>query len=118
MWQSILEAGAGTELITVSLADWTPSEHDLGCPASSRCGTGPAETFALEPSAGMRAVMLFRLNSRPELLDRVAAPSCDALSVELDESAGVAEMINVMYAQEPALCGLLAGGQAGASQGP
>jgi ubiquinone/menaquinone biosynthesis C-methylase UbiE len=35
--RSILEIGAGTGLITTSLADWTP-----------------AEIFALEPSAGMR----------------------------------------------------------------
>jgi len=35
--RSILEIGAGTGLITTSLAEWTP-----------------AEIFALEPSAGMR----------------------------------------------------------------
>ena len=52
--RSILEIGAGTGLITTSLADWTP-----------------AEIFALEPSAGMRAVLLSRLASRPELLKRV-----------------------------------------------
>lgn len=52
--RSILEIGSGTGLITTSLADWTP-----------------AEIFALEPSAGMRAVLLSRLSSRPELLKRV-----------------------------------------------
>jgi hypothetical protein len=52
--RSILEIGAGTGLITTSLAEWTP-----------------AEIFALEPSAGMRGILLSRLSSRPELLDRV-----------------------------------------------
>ena len=82
--RSILEIGAGTGLITTSMADWTP-----------------AEIFALEPSAGMRGVLLSRLNSRPELLRRVTVLSCDALSVELDEPVEAAVMINVMYALEP-----------------
>jgi SAM-dependent methyltransferase len=82
--RSILEIGAGTGLITTSLADWTP-----------------AEIFALEPSAGMRGVLLSRLGSRPELLKRVTVLSCDALSVELDEPVEAVVMINVMYALEP-----------------
>ena len=82
--RSILEIGAGTGLITTSLADWTP-----------------AEIFALEPSAGMRAVLLSRLSSRPELLKRVTVLPCDALSVDLDEPAEAVIMINVMYALEP-----------------
>ena len=82
--RSILEIGAGTGLITTSLADWTP-----------------AEIFALEPSAGMRAVLLSRLASRPELLERVTVLPCDALSVDLAEPAEAAIMINVMYALEP-----------------
>ena len=82
--RSILEIGAGTGLITTSMADWTP-----------------AEIFALEPSAGMRGVLLSRLNSRPELLRRVTVLPCDALSVELDEPVEAAVMINVMYALEP-----------------
>jgi SAM-dependent methyltransferase len=82
--RSILEIGAGTGLITTSMADWTP-----------------AEIFALEPSAGMRGVLLSRLSSRPELLDRVTVLACDALSVELDEPVEAAVMINVMYALEP-----------------
>jgi ubiquinone/menaquinone biosynthesis C-methylase UbiE len=44
--RSVLEIGAGTGLITTSLADWTP-----------------AEIFALEPSAGMRTVLLSRLST-------------------------------------------------------
>lgn len=82
--RSILEVGAGTGLITTSLADWTP-----------------AEIFALEPSAGMRAILLSRLSSRPELLDRVTVLPCDALSVTLDGPVEAVVMINVMYALEP-----------------
>jgi SAM-dependent methyltransferase len=81
---SILEIGAGTGLITTSLADWTS-----------------AEIFALEPSAGMRGVLLSRLNARPELLKRVTVLPCDALSVELEEPVEAMVMINVMYAMEP-----------------
>ena len=82
--RSILEIGAGSGLMTTSLADWTP-----------------AEIFALEPSAGMRGVLLSRLCVRPELLDRVTVLPCDALSVTLDEPAEAIVMINVMYALEP-----------------
>lgn len=82
--RSILEVGAGTGLITTSLADWTP-----------------AEIFALEPSAEMRGVLLSRLSSHPELLSRVTVLSCDALSVTLDEPVEAVVMINVMYALEP-----------------
>jgi hypothetical protein len=46
-------------------------------------------------------VLLSRLSSRPELLERVTVLSCDALSVELDEPAEAMVMINVMYALEP-----------------
>jgi SAM-dependent methyltransferase len=82
--RSILEVGAGTGLITTSLADWTP-----------------AEIFALEPSAGMRGVLLSRLTERPELLERVTVLPCDALSVRLGEPAEAVVMINVLYAMEP-----------------
>jgi SAM-dependent methyltransferase len=82
--RSILEIGAGTGLITVSLADWTP-----------------AEIFALEPSAGMRGVLLSRLWSRPELLKRVTVLPGDALSVDLDVPVEAVVMINVMYSLEP-----------------
>ncbi|MET7333349.1 class I SAM-dependent methyltransferase [Nonomuraea sp. NPDC005650] len=83
--RSILEIGAGTGLITMSLAEWTP-----------------AEIFALEPSAGMRGVLLSRLSGRPDLLERVTVLPCDALSVDLDgEPVEAVVMINVMYALEP-----------------
>jgi SAM-dependent methyltransferase len=82
--RSVLEIGAGTGLITTSLADWTP-----------------AEIFALEPSAGMRGVLLSRLSSRPDLLKRVTVLPCDALSVDLNDAVEAVVMINVMYAMEP-----------------
>nr|BFE84016.1 hypothetical protein GCM10020093_066170 [Planobispora longispora] len=82
--RSIVEIGAGTGLITTSLADCTP-----------------AEIFALEPSAGMRAVLLSRLAGRPELLERVTVLPYDALSLDLPEPAEAMVMINVMYALEP-----------------
>ncbi|MFD2356136.1 class I SAM-dependent methyltransferase [Nonomuraea ferruginea] len=82
--RSILEIGAGTGLITTSLADSTP-----------------AEIFALEPSAGMRGMLLSRLNARAELLERVTVLSCDALSLDLDEPVEAMVMIRVMYALEP-----------------
>jgi SAM-dependent methyltransferase len=82
--RSILEIGAGSGLITTSLAEWTP-----------------AEIFALEPSAGMRGILLSRLGARPDLLKRVTVLACDALSVDLDEPAEAMVMINVMYALEP-----------------
>ncbi len=82
--RSILDIGAGTGLITISLADWTP-----------------AEIFALEPSAGMRGVLLSRLCSHPELLKRVTVLPCDALSVDLDEPVEAVVMINVLYSLEP-----------------
>lgn len=82
--RSILEIGAGTGLITTSLADWTP-----------------AEIFAVEPSAGMRGVLLSRLSARPELLSRVTVLPCDALSVRLPEPAEAVVMINVLYSLDP-----------------
>jgi len=49
----------------------------------------------------MRAVLLSRRSSRPELLSRVTVLPCDALSIRLDEPAQAVVMINVMYALEP-----------------
>jgi SAM-dependent methyltransferase len=82
--RSILEIGAGTGLITTSLADLTAGE-----------------VFALEPSPDMRAVLLSRLSSRPDLLSRVTVLPGDALSVRLDEPAEAVVMINVLYALDP-----------------
>ncbi|MEV0195879.1 class I SAM-dependent methyltransferase [Nonomuraea sp. NPDC050691] len=82
--RSILEIGAGSGLITKSLAEWTP-----------------AEIFALEPSAGMRGMLLTRLSRSQELLERVTVLPYDALSLDLDEPVEAMVMINVMYALEP-----------------
>jgi SAM-dependent methyltransferase len=82
--RNVLEVGAGTGLITQSLAEATPGE-----------------VFALEPSAGMRAVLLSRLSSHPELLSRVTVLACDALSVRLDQPVQAVVLINVIYALEP-----------------
>ncbi|MFI7104737.1 class I SAM-dependent methyltransferase [Nonomuraea sp. NPDC050227] len=82
--RSVLEVGAGTGLITTSLAEWTP-----------------AEIFALEPSATMRAVLLSRLAERPDLLERVTVLPCDAMGLDLDEPVEAMVMINVLYALEP-----------------
>lgn len=82
--RSILEIGAGTGLITTLLADLTP-----------------ADIFALEPAPEMRALLLSRLSSRPELLDRVTVLRCDAMGVRLDEPAEAAVMINVLSVLEP-----------------
>lgn len=49
----------------------------------------------------MRAVLLSRLSSRPELPSRVTVLPCDALRVSLDEPAEAIVMINVLYALEP-----------------
>lgn len=82
--RSVLEIGAGTGLVTTALADWTPGE-----------------IFALEPSAGMRGVLLSRLSSRPELLDRVTVLPCDALSVSLPEIVEAVVMVKVLHVLEP-----------------
>ena len=82
--RSVLEIGAGTGLITVELA-----------------GLVPGEIFALEPSEGMRGVLLSRLSSRPELLSRVTVLPGDALSARLDDPAGAVVMTNVLQSLEP-----------------
>jgi hypothetical protein len=49
----------------------------------------------------MRAVLLSRLSSRPDLLTRVTVLPYAALGVDLDEPVETVVMINVMYAMEP-----------------
>ncbi|MEU7898438.1 hypothetical protein AB0B45_36945 [Nonomuraea sp. NPDC049152] len=68
---------------------------------TSLADSTPAEIFALEPSTGMRGVLLSRLSERKELLERVTVLPYDALSVDLDEPVEATVMINVMYALEP-----------------
>jgi hypothetical protein len=73
-------ACGGTGLITASLANWMRAVHAV-----------PAEL-------------------RPELLDGVTVLSCDALSVELDDPAEAAVVINVMFTLEPASAALTGDG--------
>jgi len=49
----------------------------------------------------MRAMLLSRLSSRPELLGRVTVLPCDALNVTVDGPVEAVVMINVMHALEP-----------------
>ncbi|MET9337450.1 MULTISPECIES: class I SAM-dependent methyltransferase [unclassified Nonomuraea] len=78
---SVLEIGAGTGLITEVIADATDGE-----------------IFALEPSLGMRSVLLSRLAARPGLLERVTVLPYGALDVDLDEPVDMVVMIAVLYA--------------------
>lgn len=80
---SVLEIGAGTGLITEVIADATDGE-----------------IFALEPSLGMRSVLLSRLAGRRELLERVTVLPYGALDVELDEPVDMIVMIAVLYSIE------------------
>ncbi|WP_084962612.1 class I SAM-dependent methyltransferase [Thermoactinospora rubra] len=82
--RSVLEVGAGTGLITMTIAEATP-----------------AEIFALEPSLGMRGVLLSRLSERPELRERVTVLPYDALNADLDEPVEAVVMISVLYAFPP-----------------
>ncbi|MEV2265091.1 class I SAM-dependent methyltransferase [Nonomuraea africana] len=78
---SVLEIGAGTGLITELIADTTDGE-----------------VFALEPSLGMRSVLLSRLARRRDLLERVTVLPYGALDVDLDEPVDLIVMIAVLYA--------------------
>lgn len=75
----VLEVGAGTGLITEVIADAVPGE-----------------IYALEPSLGMRSVLLSRLAARPELLKRVTVLPCGALEAEVDEPVEAVVMIAVL----------------------
>lgn len=78
--RGVLEIGAGTGLITLTIADATQGE-----------------VFALEPAQGMRNVLLSRLSERRDLLPRVTVLPCDALEVDLDEPVEAVVMIAVLY---------------------
>lgn len=80
---SVLEIGAGTGLITELIAAATDGE-----------------IFALEPSLGMRSVLLSRIAGRPDLLERVTVLPYGALEVDLDEPVDMVVMIAVLYAIE------------------
>ncbi|SEF70919.1 Methyltransferase domain-containing protein [Nonomuraea solani] len=77
--RSVIEIGAGTGLITQLIARETP-----------------AEIYALEPSLGMRSVLISRLAADPETLRRVTVLPCGALDVEVDEPVEAIVMISVL----------------------
>ncbi|MEU7827983.1 class I SAM-dependent methyltransferase [Nonomuraea sp. NPDC049129] len=78
--RSIMEIGAGTGLITELIAWETP-----------------AEIYAVEPSLGMRSVLVSRLAERADLLSRVTVLPCGALDVEVDEPVEAIVMISVLH---------------------
>ncbi|MER6944954.1 class I SAM-dependent methyltransferase [Nonomuraea sp. NPDC000554] len=82
--RSVMEIGAGTGLITELIAWETP-----------------AEIYAVEPSLGMRSVLVSRLAERPGLLSRVTVLPCSALDVDVDEPVEAVVMISVLYGLRP-----------------
>ncbi len=68
----VVDLGAGTGLSTVAIADALP-------------GT---DIFAVEPSASMRAVLLSRLRSRPDLRERVSVVPATVEQAELPPRLG------------------------------
>ncbi|WP_188190233.1 class I SAM-dependent methyltransferase [Nonomuraea sp. SYSU D8015] len=83
--ESVIEIGAGTGLITRLIARETP-----------------AEIYAVEPSLGMRSVLVNRLAEDPDLLSRVTVLPCGALDVEVDEPVEAVVMISVLHSFPPA----------------
>ncbi|MFB4277788.1 MULTISPECIES: class I SAM-dependent methyltransferase [unclassified Nonomuraea] len=77
--RSVIEIGAGTGLITELIARVTP-----------------AEIYALEPSLGMRSVLVSRLAHDPDAVRRVTVLPCGALDVEVDEPVEAVVMISVL----------------------
>ncbi|PZG15229.1 class I SAM-dependent methyltransferase [Nonomuraea aridisoli] len=91
----VLEIGAGTGLITEVIAR-----------------SAPGEIYALEPSLGMRSVLLSRLAVDPETRRRVTVLPCGALDAEVDDPVEAVVMISVLQsfpaAERPALWRVLA----------
>ncbi|MEV0382552.1 class I SAM-dependent methyltransferase [Nonomuraea sp. NPDC050643] len=77
--RGVIEIGAGTGLITELIARETP-----------------AEIYALEPSLGMRSVLLSRLAADRETLRRVTVLPYGALDVEVDAPVELIVMISVL----------------------
>ncbi|MBF8193355.1 class I SAM-dependent methyltransferase [Nonomuraea sp. K274] len=82
--RGVIEIGAGTGLITELIVRATP-----------------AEVFAVEPSLGMRSVLLSRLVSDPEALRRVTVLPYGGLDVEVDEPVEAIVMISVLQSFTP-----------------
>ncbi|WP_343950778.1 class I SAM-dependent methyltransferase [Nonomuraea longicatena] len=81
----VLEIGAGTGLVTETIAAATDGE-----------------VFAVEPALGMRAILLSRLAERPDLRARVTVLPWDVLDTDLDEPVSAVVMISVLYGLPPA----------------
>ncbi len=77
--RGVIEIGAGTGLITEVIARATP-----------------AEIYAVEPSLGMRSVLVSRLAQDPPALRRVTVLPCGALDVDVDEPVEAVVMISVL----------------------
>jgi SAM-dependent methyltransferase len=77
--RSVMEIGAGTGLITRVILQETP-----------------AEVYAVEPSFGMRSVLVNRLAEDPDALSRVTVLPCGALEAEADEPVEAIVMISVL----------------------
>lgn len=75
----VLEIGAGTGLVTEVIAR-----------------SAPGEIYALEPSLGMRSVLLSRLAADPPLRRRVTVLPCGALDADVDEPVDAVVMISVL----------------------
>ncbi|GAA2205662.1 hypothetical protein GCM10009850_011200 [Nonomuraea monospora] len=76
---AVVEIGAGTGLITELIARHVPGE-----------------VYAVEPSLGMRSVLVSRLTTDPEVLRRVTVLPCGALETEVDEPVEAVVMISVL----------------------
>ncbi|TYB66188.1 class I SAM-dependent methyltransferase [Nonomuraea sp. PA05] len=76
---AVVEIGAGTGLITELIARHVPGE-----------------VYAVEPSLGMRSVLVSRLATAPEALRRVTVLPCGALDAEVDEPVEAVVMISVL----------------------
>ncbi|MCO1574508.1 class I SAM-dependent methyltransferase [Crossiella sp. SN42] len=80
----VLEMGAGTGLVTETIAD--------AC---------PGEIFAVEPAAPMRAVLMSRLARRPDLQRRVTVLPQDAVTVKLPVKVDAVVLISMLLCFSP-----------------
>ncbi|TMR20872.1 class I SAM-dependent methyltransferase [Nonomuraea turkmeniaca] len=83
--RSVMEIGAGTGLITRVILQETP-----------------AEVYAVEPSSGMRSVLVNRLAEDREALSRVTVLPCGGLEAEADEPVEAVVMISVLQSFDAA----------------
>ncbi|MCK2239288.1 MULTISPECIES: class I SAM-dependent methyltransferase [unclassified Crossiella] len=81
----VLEMGAGTGLVTETIAD-----------------ASAGEVFAVEPAAPMRAVLMSRLARRPDLQRRVTVMPMSALEVRLPVRVDAVVLISMLLCFSPA----------------